>query len=216
MTKAIHMKLKVISFVFVSLYTLGFIPNALKNAAQQASGFSDVYEEALITPERSRLANKSPPVVQRDGIFNGFDLYKVDRPPRTDIHCVGENFQEEMGYVFRSCQFETFCFDTKLKEFVVYPEKPLKGAIDDNVWSSTHNPKKYATVAAGAQSKLWWPVYWNERDKKETRVGKYQPRFVYPDDDDIPTSYYRFNATWLPFYRHQRSPYNPGKFTSSK
>lgn len=209
LTKAIHVKLKVLSLVFVSFYSVGLV----KNATQQASGFADVHEESLMAPHPPRLtaANKKPPV-KADGVFNGFDLHKVDRPPRTDIHCIGENFQEDMGYVFRSCKFETFCFDTKLNDFVVYPEKPLNGAINDNVWSSTHNPKEYTTVAAGAQSRLWWPVHWNDKDGKETRVGKFQPRFVYADDDDIPTSYYRFNATWLPFYRHQRSPYNPGEY----
>eukprot|EP00544_Gedaniella_sp_CCMP2646_P006542 CAMPEP_0202488970 /NCGR_PEP_ID=MMETSP1361-20130828/6839_1 /ASSEMBLY_ACC=CAM_ASM_000849 /TAXON_ID=210615 /ORGANISM="Staurosira complex sp., Strain CCMP2646" /LENGTH=366 /DNA_ID=CAMNT_0049118641 /DNA_START=357 /DNA_END=1457 /DNA_ORIENTATION=- len=82
--------------------------------------------------------------------------------------------------------------------------------MEEKVWSSTHNPKEYTSVAAGAQSKLWWPVSWNDSDGKKSRVGKYQPKFIYPDDEDIPTSYYRFNATWLPFYRHQRSAYNPG------
>ena len=140
-------------------------------------------------------------------------LHKVDRPPRTDIHCVGENFQEEedRDYMFRSCRFETFCFDTKLNEFVVYPEAPLNASIYSEVWSSTHNPDNYTSVVAGAQSMLWWPVYWNDRDGKKSRVGKYQPKFVYPDEDGIPTSYYRFDATWLPFHRHQRSAYNPGE-----
>lgn len=207
LAKAIHMKLKVISLVFVSLYTFGFIPYAVKDATERATEFS---QEAIATPNDSRLMQESPPV-KPDGTFNGFSLHKVDRPPRTDIHCIGENFEEDMGYVFRSCRFETFCFDTKLNEFVVYPERPLEGSKNDNVWSSTHNPKEYTSVAAGSQSKLWWPVYWNDRDHKKSRVGKYKPKFVYPDDEDIPTSYHRFNATWLPFYRHQRSPYNPGE-----
>ena len=65
---------------------------------------------------------KTGPSVESDGYFNGFELFKVDHPPKTDIHCVGENFQEDRGYMFRSCRFTTFCFDTKLKDFVVYPE----------------------------------------------------------------------------------------------
>ena len=211
LAKALHMKLKVISLVFVSLYTVGFIPNAVKDATEQSDRIlMKGTKSPSAEPNHSRSMQAKPPTVKTDGSFNGFDLYKVDRPPKTDIHCVGENFQEDMGYVFRSCQFETFCFDTKLNDFVVYPERPVEGTIDDKVWSSTHNPKEYTSVAAGSQSKLWWPKYWNDRDGMKTRVGKYQPKFVYPDDEDIPTSYYRFNATWLPFYRHQRSAYNPG------
>lgn len=119
--------------------------------------------------------------------------------------------------MFRSCRFETFCFDTKLNDFVVYPENPLNASIYSEVWSSTHNSKEFTTMVAGAQGMNWWPVFWNDRDGKKTRVGKYRPRFVYPgNNDEVPTSYYRFNATWLPFFRHARSPYNPGKFTNRK
>ena len=128
-----------------------------------------------------------------DETFNGFDLYKVNKPPKTDIHCVGENFEENRSWLFRSCRFETFCFDTKLKDFVVYPKNPLNASVYGKLWTSTHNEKRYTAVAAGAQNKMWWPVYFNERGGLTTRIGRYRPQFVYEDDDDdIPTSYYRF------------------------
>jgi len=146
------------------------------------------------------------------GTFNGFDLFKVNHPPKSAIHCVGENFQEDRGYMFRSCRFDTFCFDTQLRDFVVYPYKPLNGSVYGKVRSSTHNPEEYTTVVAGSQNKRWWPAQAQEKHGIKTRIGRYQPHFVYTDDDSVPNSFYQFNATWLPFYRHQRSPYNPGEF----
>lgn len=208
--KLFPMKLRTASAVVVMLYTLGYIP-MMKRAHHEVVKFPG---EVPVAP--TELTNAAPhvkmsPSEKADGSFNGFDLFKVDHPPKSDIHCVGENFQEDRGYMFRSCRFTTFCFDTKLKDFVVYPEKPLNASIHGEVWSATHNPKEHTTVVAGSQNKMWWPVY-ADRDGIKTRIGRYQPKFVYADDDDdIPTSYYRFDATWLPFYRHQRSPYNPGE-----
>jgi hypothetical protein len=159
----------------------------------------------LSTPGRAAPSTRQP-----DGTFNGFDLFKVDKPPHTDIQCIGENFQEERSYMFRSCRFETFCFDTQKMEFVVYPDRPLNATLYEEIWSSTHNPENYTAVVPGAMNRNWWPVYWNEEDGMKSRIGKYRPKFVYADSGNVPTSYYRFDATWLPFYRHQRSPYNPG------
>lgn len=158
----------------------------------------------------STLGRAAPRTLQPDGTFNGFDLFKVDKPPHTDIHCIGENFQDERSYMFRSCRFETFCFDTLELQFVVYPDRPLNATLYEEIWSSTHNPENYTAMVPGAMNRQWWPVYWNERDGKKSRIGKYSPKFVYADSGNVPTSYYRFDATWLPFYRHQRSAYNPG------
>lgn len=200
--------------VILSLYALGYIPAVLKvTLLQQETDFASEFRVPS-WPDRSRRA-KSNPSIKSDGTFNGFDLHKVEGPPKTYIHCVGENFQEEedRDYMFRSCRFETFCFDTNLNDFVVYPEKPLNASVHSEVWSATHNSKEITSVVAGAQGMNWWPVFWNERDGHKSKVGKYAPKFVYPDDKDeeVPTSYYRFNATWLPFFRHPRSPYNPGQ-----
>jgi hypothetical protein len=56
-----------------------------------------------------------------DGTFGGYPVYwKEKAAPRTLSHCVGEDYQQGKAWMRKSCHFEFFCFDTSVKEFVVY------------------------------------------------------------------------------------------------
>mmetsp|Transcript_29661 Transcript_29661/g.48947 ORF Transcript_29661/g.48947 Transcript_29661/m.48947 type:complete len:506 (-) Transcript_29661:238-1755(-) len=152
----------------------------------------------------------SPP---SDGTFNGFDLYHVNHPPESHVHCIGENFQQDRSWLFRSCEYTTFCFNIDTKQYYIYAdEKPL--VVSKDVWSSTQVEKKDQLVSAGAQPKTWFPKIAEKKYKIKTRIGSFRPNVVYggssANNDNRPTSYYRLNATILPFYRHPKSFQNPG------
>ena len=56
-----------------------------------------------------------------DGTFNGREIHlRETTGPQTLPHCVGEDYQTGKSWKQKSCKFEFFCFDTAVKEFVVY------------------------------------------------------------------------------------------------
>jgi hypothetical protein len=56
-----------------------------------------------------------------DGTFNGYPIHlRETTEPQTLPHCVGEDYQTGRSWKQKSCKFEFFCFDTSVKEFVVY------------------------------------------------------------------------------------------------
>lgn len=155
---------------------------------------------------RSFMAPQSLPtttIPSADGTFNGFDIFFVDAPPRSTAHCVGENFQEDQSWLFRSCEYTTLCFDLDRRDMVVYRQTPVP--LPDYYWSSTQMHRNNTHVAGGSQPKTWFPILAQEQFGMKTRIGRFRPR-----SGKVPSSYYRFNATMLPFYRHPTSYRNPG------
>jgi Glycosyltransferase 61 len=56
-----------------------------------------------------------------DGTFNGYPIYfRTKDAVETVPHCVGENYQEGVSWMHRSCEFNFFCFDTETKDYVVF------------------------------------------------------------------------------------------------
>ena len=134
-----------------------------------------------------------------DGTFNGFEIFYVDAPPRSTIHCVGENFETDRSWLFRSCEYTTMCFDIDRSSFVSYRDDPLH--LPEGWWSSTQMLKNATQVAGGSQPKTWFPIH----KGRTATIGQFRPNSRKP-----PSSYYRFDATMLPFYRHPTSYRNPG------
>ncbi|KAI2503407.1 hypothetical protein MHU86_11036 [Fragilaria crotonensis] len=122
---------------------------------------------------------------------------------KINSHCVGENFQEDQSWLFRSCEYTTLCFDLDRRDMVVYRQTPVP--LPDYYWSSTQMHRNNTHVAGGSQPKTWFPILAQERFGMKTRIGRFRPR-----SGKVPSSYYRFNATMLPFYRHPTSYRNPG------
>lgn len=162
---------------------------------------------SLLSLQQSQQAIKKN--IHSDGTFNGFDIKFINHRPISKIHCVGENFDENRSWLYRSCEYTTFCLDLERGEFVVYPEEtPV--SLPQFWWSSTQmNDKNQTSVAGGSQPKSWFPVIAQEQKQMKTHIGRYQPRIRYKKKH-IPTSYYYMNATFLPFYRHPASYRNPG------
>jgi len=157
------------------------------------------------SPSKKKKKNRQP-----DGTFNGIPIYHRNHPPSSKIHCIGENFEgENRSWLFRSCEYTTFCLDLRRQEFVVYPHDPPV-PLPDFWWSSTQMHKNLTAVAGGSQPKSWFPVIAHQEKHLKTRIGQYQPRTRY-DPKKRPSSYYYLpNATLLPFFRHPASYRNPG------
>lgn len=90
---------------------------------------------------------------EADGTFNGYPIYKLrhEGPPHdplegapninmdelhSQFHCVGETWHDaeyhrrsrtdhEQSWMYRSCRFQVFCYDTSTQEYAIYldPEK---------------------------------------------------------------------------------------------
>jgi Glycosyltransferase 61 len=161
----------------------------------------DVPSKALpssIIKSTIHKSNDSP-----DGTFNGLNIYHVNSSPKTTIHCVGENFDNQRSWLFRSCEFKTLCYDLDQRDIVMYIDPP--DDIPETWWSSTQVHPTRATVAGGSQPKTWFLKPPQSSSGPITPIGQFRPRVGNP-----PSNYYRFNATLLPFYRHPTSYRNPG------
>lgn len=147
----------------------------------------------------STISKSSSLTTNPDGTFNGFEIFYVDAPPRSTVHCVGENFEADRSWLFRSCEYTTICFDIDRRDFVTYEDEPLP--LPERWWSSTQMTENATHVAGGSQPKTWFPV----RKGRTSTIGLFRP-----NSRKAPPSYYRFDATMLPFYRHPTSYRNPG------
>ena len=174
------------------------------------------YDASLISG-----ADKTP----SDGHLNGLDLFYVNKPPASHVHCVGENFDAKNSYVYRSCEYKNLCYDLDQKELVVYAD-PTTVATDENVEvKSSTQLSEETTVLAGSQPKTWFKTYdehltyYHKRDGKRDKkknlqrayLGRYGPK-VHEDVKSRPSSYYQLarNLTLLPYYSHPTAYRNPG------
>jgi hypothetical protein len=63
----------------------------------------------------------SADIEHADGTFNGYPIhFRTKEAVETVSHCVGENYQEGVSWMHRSCEFSFFCFDTETKDYVVF------------------------------------------------------------------------------------------------
>lgn len=96
---------------------------------------------------RDARANTAGMEDRSDGIFNGYPIYRVSPAGRNGdrndassggndniysrMHCIGETWSPpkflgrqkkyvDTSFIYRSCHFEFFCYDTYTEEFVVY------------------------------------------------------------------------------------------------
>ena len=90
---------------------------------------------------------------QADGQLNGLDLFHVNEPPASHVHCVGENFDAKNSYVYRSCEYKNLCYDLDRKELVVYADPSAFVADEDVEFKSSTQLSEEATVLAGSQPK---------------------------------------------------------------
>jgi len=204
-----------------------------KVEAKSAGTHDDALFSSSLTNNGSFLAevvdtppNSNAPSIPVDGHLNGLDLFHVDRPPASHVHCVGDNFDAKNSYVYRSCEYKNLCYDLDRKDLVVYADPPAVREDEDvELKSSTQLLSKEAAVLAGSQPKTWFKTYderltyYHKRDgKRDTTknlrrayLGRYRPR-INADRESRPSSYYQLsrNVTLLPYYSHPTAYRNPG------
>jgi hypothetical protein len=56
-----------------------------------------------------------------DGFFNNVPIYFRDgsTPTFSSVHCVGETHHVDTAWMYRSCHYSHFCFDTNTSDFVI-------------------------------------------------------------------------------------------------
>jgi hypothetical protein len=74
-----------------------------------------------------------------DGTFNGYSIYyKEEKGLHTLPHCVGENYVDGVSWMYRSCKFNLFCFDTTTKDYVVF-QSPEEEALYSHLETVSSN-----------------------------------------------------------------------------
>ena len=102
--------------------------------------------------------------------FLGFPLSLHHDPPRSMVHCVGDNFLPKTSAGFRSCQFRHLCWDWDQKDFVIMPSDQHQRAltlldkIDSDYLRASFNLTTRVSTSATTESKLrqgvdgtWFP-----------------------------------------------------------
>jgi hypothetical protein len=170
--------------------------------------FTPKAEPLLMIPklEITFRASKSLPAKESDGTFNGFDIFYVDHPPKSSVHCVGDNFDEDRGWMYRSCEFKTLCYNLDKGTFVYYLNSTVQ-LPGDFWWSATQRKRNRTNVAGGSQPRPWFPIVNEDIWNRTTKIGMFSPEMKV---GQAPSAYYRLKATMLPFYRHPTSYRNPG------
>jgi hypothetical protein len=139
------------------------------------------------------------------GTFNGFDLYYVDKPPKTKVHCIGDNYRPFTAFKYRTCEYENLCFDLRTLEYVIY-EEDMAPLLPPEWRSSTLrrpsrlvenlevNAKPIDSMSDGYHRQSWMNVVFSPT----IRMGAPPPR------------HYLMDATQIPFFRYHIGFRNPG------
>lgn len=101
------------------IFNLGvsFVQTSETDATNLHGGSLEEFQQIY----RKRQQNRRWKNPSADGTFNGYPIqFQESIQPQTLPHCVGEDYQTGQSWQRKSCHFEFFCFDTTIKEFVVY------------------------------------------------------------------------------------------------
>lgn len=163
------------------------VPLRRQEIPQATAGNATKQNQAQITPA--------------DGSFNGIPIsYNEGTMEYSTVACVGDNYQSD-SWLYRSCQFRQFCFDTEEKEFVI-SQSPAerqwvtKHARSDSLIGSAVNTNSF--VSLGGLNVKWGghvfeKLKWFPRVLEDPIVGYYE----LPDD-----------YVWVPY--HSMAGFNAG------
>lgn len=164
----------------------------------------DVYNRK--DKEDSQSKNHPAPL-EPVGSLNGYDLFLVDESsPKTKVHCVGDTHQEETSWLYRSCEYERFCFDLDRLDFVIYQDDILASPLPSGWYSSILREDDHPVTGMEVNAKARNTV--QHADPLDYQPhGLFYPRVV---RQDPPTSYFLLNVTLIPFFRYHIGYRNPG------
>lgn len=141
-----------------------------------------------------------------DGTFSGVPIYYhtvSDDNIHSTVSCVGENYQPN-AYMYRSCHFTHFCFDTEKKDFVLFQspqEQEWSRHALRNVDIGTSSTMTNMTVALGGLNPKW-------KEQTFTRLEWFPE--ILPSSALVKEGYYQLpeNLVWVPF--HSFAGFNAG------
>lgn len=190
----------VLSFSFVNLYenTKGFLQAVAGGRLGNSDGRTTQQQ-----PQQQFIKKEGAPPV---GSLNGYDMYLVDGPPKTKVHCVGDTYQESSSWIYRSCEYENLCFDLDRRDFVIY-EDTLSSSLPHGWYSSVIRQANSST--SGFEVNAIPRTTHQKATKKHREDGLFYPQMM-PSDAEPPKSYYLLNVTMMPLFRHQFAFENPG------
>lgn len=182
----------------------GFHQRSLRN-----NGYSPIHIEDTEGTKRFAAYMKDA-----DGTFNGYPIhFRRKEAVESLSHCVGENYQEGVSWMHRSCEFNFFCFDTQTKDYVVF-HSPEEERIISQIESQTffdvsqsylkQSRNRIKTVSLGGINLKWTMDKENGIPRLEWAP---EIRIVHPNET---VSFYELpsNVVMIPF--HSMNGANPG------
>lgn len=160
----------------------------------------DILSNTSSNPPKRDDDNAHRPV----GTLNGYDMYLVNETPRTKVHCVGDTYQEETSWLFRSCKYDLLCFDMDRLDFVIFQDD-LSSTLPNGWYSSTLRQKDPVTgIEVNAKPRN--NAIYSTSDKQPGNL--FYPQIL--ESVEPPSSYYLLNVTIIPFFRYHIGYRNPG------
>ena len=148
-------------------------------------------------PPKDLNQNRAP-----DGSLDDIPLfYNTDtrRLPYTTVQCVGENFEPDNSWLFRSCKFQNVCFDTNAKEFV-FVQSPTERALKDTFLRASS--KEFIAISSLAKEESKFslgPIHFETSPQEEESL-RWFPKII--QRDEMPTTgFYELpsNIVLVPF-----------------
>lgn len=149
----------------------------------------------------SQTSDKDDPLLV--GTFNGHDLYFVDEPPKSRVHCVGDTYQEETSWLYRSCEYTQLCFDLDRLDFVIYKDD-ISAPLPEGWYSSTLREEDPVTGMEVNARPRDGAIHATPNSQPK---GLFYPRTI---NAEPPSSHYQLNVTMIPFFRYKIGYRNPG------
>ena len=126
--------LRPLAFFLFGVSIIGNILFAMSASMAVSSSSPTTYgneNDAIVKPStKSRKAATVTHIDDDDtdivGTFNGHDvIYRssITMPQQglySSVKCIGDNFQRNASWIYRSCSFQNLCFDLEEKEFVLF------------------------------------------------------------------------------------------------
>jgi hypothetical protein len=140
-----------------------------------------------------------------DGTFNGLPIYfTTDGSIDSTASCVGENYQDN-AYMYRSCFFTHFCFDTVKKDYVLFQspqEQEWQQYVSKDVDIGTSITMSNITVALGGLNPKWM--------ERAFRKLEWFPEVILDSSALKEEGYYQLPSdfVWVPF--HSFAGFNAG------
>lgn len=139
--------------------------------------------------------------IPANGTFSGLDVRYVDRARSSTVHCVGDNFEANRAFYFRSCEIQHLCMDTgyPTKHFEIYASQ-LQLKLNESIveWKQDQD---HAVVSSVMDTGVM-----------EGRPVRFADDAWFPSVTQVSGNYYELpsDVVWIPFTAEYSYAKNPG------